>query len=87
MSVHNRRPPVDAKALGARVTRARELTGLKRAGLAREAGMEVRTLYRVETGEGAPSLSVLTAIATRCGVRLEWLATGQGEPRAPDAAL
>jgi transcriptional regulator with XRE-family HTH domain len=79
-------PHVDLDALGLRIRDARRLTNLSQARFAVEIGANERTYRRAECGDRAPKLALLTAIAARCGVRLEWLATGQGEPRPPDVA-
>ena len=67
---------IDVAGIGARILAARTTAGLRRADLARSIHVEWRTLYRLERGENAPSLGVLTAIADRCGVSIDWIVRG-----------
>jgi phage repressor protein C with HTH and peptisase S24 domain len=70
-----------ASQVGRRISEAAEAVGGKRA-LANLVGVHETQIHRYAKGENLVPLDVLTRIAERCGVRLEWLATGKG-PREP----
>jgi transcriptional regulator with XRE-family HTH domain len=73
---------MDLAALGLRIRAARRLTGLSQANFAAAIGANERTYRRGECGDRSPKLALLTAIAKRSGVSVEWLVTGAGEMRA-----
>jgi transcriptional regulator with XRE-family HTH domain len=74
-------PHVDRAAIGERIREARLLTGLSQARFAAEIGANERTYCRAERGIRPPKLALLSAIAKRSGVSMDWLATGSGPMR------
>lgn len=73
---------VTSRAIGARIRSARQAAGrTNAAAFAREVGCQPHTLWRYETGQITPSVERLAEIARACGVRMEWLATGEGPMR------
>lgn len=72
--------------IGARIRLAREGAGHKVAAkFADRVGVRPGTLCRYELGHLQPSVDVLVRIARVLGVRMEWLATGEGA-KSEDAA-
>ena len=63
--------------VGERVKRARRRVAWTQARLAREAGVTVRTLHRVEGGLVEARPSTLHRLAAALGVRVEWLTEGE----------
>lgn len=53
-------------------------------GIAARSGVSVRSLHHYLSGRSPMKLPVALAIARAAGVRLEWLATGEGPMRAPE---
>jgi transcriptional regulator with XRE-family HTH domain len=79
-------------SMSARVRRARSLSSLSQAELARRVGVERSAVTQWERPQGTtPSVNHLAQIAVETGVCFEWLATGRGpssaEPGTYDAAL
>ena len=78
-----------AKAIGARVKTARLAAGLTQEELARAGGIVAHTISRIERGKHTPTLEVTSAVASSCGVTIDWIATGVGDgpsepaPRRP----
>jgi transcriptional regulator with XRE-family HTH domain len=56
-------PDVESLAVGSRVKHARQTSGLTQQALASKAGVSIRTLSLIETGEDT-KVSTLVAIAT-----------------------
>ena len=71
--------------VGERVKRARRRRAWTQGRLAREAGVTVRTLHRVEGGIVEARPSTLHKLAGALGVRVEWLTEGE-DPMAADEA-
>lgn len=66
---------------GSRLLAARTEAGLTQTALAKAVGMSQSALVAAEsTGQGSTYTSQLAAV---CGVRAEWLATGEGPKREP----
>lgn len=65
-----------------RVREARESKGWTQDDLARAAGVRPMTISRIERGaiKESPGLDVMRGIARACGVSLDWLVDGLGEP-------
>lgn len=72
--------------VGERVKRARRRRAWTQERLAREAGLVVRTLHRVETGAVEPRPSTVHKLAAALGVRVEWLTVGEEPMVACDQA-
>ncbi len=70
--------------IGQRIDAAARAIGGKRR-LAEQIEISEPQLYRLISGEHQPKVETLVAIARAAGVRLEWLATGEG-PMRPDEA-
>lgn len=69
--------------VGARVLQAREAGGFTVAArFAEKIGVRPHTLWRYEVGHIMPGPEKLLKIAALCGVSIEWLLTGQGDPPA-----
>jgi transcriptional regulator with XRE-family HTH domain len=66
----------DPRAVGRRLTEAREAKGLSQRDLAFP-GCSAAYISRIERGERVPSLQVLRELATRCGVSEAHLAWGK----------
>lgn len=64
--------------IGKRCREARELLGSSLSAVARELGCNTGTVWSWEAGKALPSLTNATALARLYGVRLDWLATGEG---------
>ena len=67
------------KAKGKRVRQARDRVGLTQEELARKLGVSRTTVLRWENGTFAPRFA-LERLARVTGVRVAWLAFGDGEP-------
>jgi transcriptional regulator with XRE-family HTH domain len=79
-------------SMSTRVRKARNLTSISQAELARRIGVERSAVTQWERPQGTtPSVNHLVQIAIETGVCFEWLATGRGpskaEPGTYDAAL
>lgn len=79
-------------SMSTRIRRARTLTSLSQAELARRVGVERSAVTQWERPQGTtPSVNHLAQIALETGVCFEWLATGRGpnkpEPGVFDEAL
>jgi transcriptional regulator with XRE-family HTH domain len=72
--------------VGERVKRARRRRAWTQEHLAREAGLTVRTLHRVEGEAVEPRPSTLHKLAGALGVRVEWLTEGEEPMAAGDQA-
>ena len=73
--------------VGARIRAARKQCGLTQHDLADRVMVKQSTVSGYESGYAYPSDRTLRDIANRCGVRYEWLLTGEGEMLADDDAL
>lgn len=62
---------MDNLAIGKKIIQYRKLKGLTQETLAEEAGLDVRSIQRIESGEVSPRLFTLRAIAGPLGVNLE----------------
>lgn len=71
--------------LGKRIRAARLAAGLKQAELGRRVGVQGIWLYKIESGRDAPSLDLLTKIATALDVTLDSLVYGDDPAQGPDA--
>jgi transcriptional regulator with XRE-family HTH domain len=71
--------------LNKRLQRAREHARLTQKALEGKSGVSQKTISKIERGDQGSS-SALVQLATACGVRPEWLATGTG-PMVQDTAL
>lgn len=79
-------------SMSSRIRRARSLSGITQAELARRVGVQRSAVTQWESEGGtSPSVGHLTQIACEMGVSFEWVATGRGQCRpevgALDAAL
>lgn len=70
---------------GLKLKRAREELGLSQEEVAERAKMAVRTLSRLESGEGNPTLSTLVALASTLKTSIDAL-TNQPQPAKMDRA-
>lgn len=62
---------MDNLAIGKKIIQYRKLKGLSQEALAEEAGLNVRSIQRIEAGEVSPRLYTLRAIAGPLGVNVE----------------
>lgn len=73
-----------------RLKKAREQTGMSQQGLAMKSGVKQATISKIERGDSKSSTHTVE-LALACGVRPEWLATGEGEmtlgPGSPEVKL
>lgn len=73
-----------------RLKKAREQTGMSQQGLAMKSGVKQATISKIERGDSKSSTHTVE-LALACGVRPEWLATGEGEmvlgPDSPEVKL
>lgn len=69
---------VEKTGIGARITAARERTGLNMTELANELGVSRSAVSQWESEYTEPSAENLRAIAVRTGVNYDWLATDRG---------
>jgi transcriptional regulator with XRE-family HTH domain len=58
---------------------AREAAGLKKVDVARETGLSLSYIGRIENGKSHPSRLALQAVGLALGVEPDWLAQGKGE--------
>lgn len=66
-------------SVGARIEKARLRAGYKVATRFADAiGVRAHVLWRYENGRALPRIGTLAKIARHAGVRMEWLATGEG---------
>ena len=70
------------QTIGSRIRAEREAQQVSRAELAKYAGIAPTTLSDLELGE-SKSTTALHKIATRLGLRAEWIETGKGPKHAP----
>lgn len=80
-SVTEFRSNVSMETIGTRIRKEREEQGISRADLARSAGIAPTTLSDLELGL-SKSTTALHKIASRLGVRPEWLESGKGSRHA-----
>ncbi|MCP4218133.1 MAG: helix-turn-helix transcriptional regulator [bacterium] len=66
-------------AIGARLKQAREALSMSRQAFASLLLADRSTILRNETGQTFPRLQVLTLLATKKGISLDWLMSGTGE--------
>jgi len=71
---------------GPRILAARECTGLTQREFATRAELDWHAYWRYEAGRTVPGIGPLAQIARAAGVRMEWLATGDGPMREDSAA-
>jgi len=71
------------RKLGERLREARDLAGLSQKQLEARSGLSQKTISKIEIGKQDKSTQVLR-LAQACGVRVEWLASGEG-PMVGDA--
>ena len=64
-----------------RLKQVREAQGLSQVSFAERLGIDKSTVWRWEKGTSTPSPLELAYIAKEFGLRLEWLLTGEGEPK------
>jgi transcriptional regulator with XRE-family HTH domain len=69
----------EATSLGQRIRIAREAVRLKKVDIARETGLSLSYIGRIENGKSHPSRVVLQALGLALGVDPDWLAQGKGE--------
>ncbi len=72
--------------IGQRIDAAARAIGGKRR-LAEQIEISEPQLYRLISGEHQPKVETLVAIARAAGVRLEWLATGEGPMRPGEGSV
>ncbi len=68
-----------------RLRKAREVTGLSQAEMAREIGVARTSIVTYETGHKKPGRPVVRAWSFRTGVPYEWLCHGDTQPCGPPA--
>lgn len=65
--------------LSERIRRARRQAGLSQVALAEQVGVQRSAVSNWESNGGVqPTMANLVAIATACGIAVEWLGTGRG---------
>ena len=69
----------EVTSLAHRVRAAREAARLKKVDLARETGLSLSYIGRIENGKSQPSRVALQALALALSVNPDWLALGKGE--------
>ena len=69
----------EATSLGQRIRIAREAARLKKVDIARETGLSLSYIGRIENGKSHPSRVALQALGLALGVAPDWLAQGKGE--------
>jgi len=69
----------EATSLGQRIRIAREAARLKKVDIARETGLSLSYIGRIENGKSHPSRVALQALGLALGVDPDWLAQGKGE--------
>ena len=69
----------DRKAIGRRPQRTREDRGVGTVETAKGAGIARQTLFRIESGNSAPSVVTLARLADALGVSMRWLANRSDE--------
>lgn len=67
-------------AVGSRIRLARGKRS--RAAVARDLGVDTKTVYRWETGLSKPEFDQIEPLARALSVNVDWLVTGEG-PRTP----
>lgn len=70
-------------SIGERIRKARRALDLTQASFASRIGSTQNTVTRYETGDRAPSASVITLICREFGISEAWLRTGEGEMFVP----
>lgn len=71
------KPKNDLREIGLRI---RALRGdVRQEDLALQLGVSQGQLSKVERGKVAPTLEILSGLATRFGKSLDWIVTGQGK--------
>lgn len=74
-----------APGIGSRIKFASDRIGARKSAAA-AAGVSDDMLYRYIRERGAPSFAAMAGLAAAAGVRLEWLATGEGDPEQDSGA-
>ena len=69
----------EVTSLAHRIRVAREAAGLKKVDVARETGLSLSYVGRIENGKSHPSRIVVQALGLALGVEPDWLAQGKGE--------
>ncbi len=69
----------EATSLGQRIRIAREAARLRKVDIARETGLSLSYIGRIENGKSHPSRVALQALGLALGVDPDWLAQGKGE--------
>jgi transcriptional regulator with XRE-family HTH domain len=69
----------DATSLAQRLRIAREAARLRKVDIARETGLSLSYIGRIENGKSHPSRVALQALGLALGVDPDWLAQGKGE--------
>ena len=71
----------DLTTIGARMAWARRMKGVTQADVARVLDQEKQSVSQYERDRRTPAPHILARAAEYLGVSLEWMTTGQGEPR------
>jgi len=69
----------EVTSLAHRIRIAREAVGLKKVDVARETGLSLSYIGRIENGKSRPARLALQALGMALGVDPDWLAQGKGE--------
>lgn len=77
---------IDLKAIGARLKTFREDNIGDQATLAKEAGVNVKTISFVENGHTPPSQKLLSTLAQKYSLNLDWVNSGRGKPKSDKKA-
>jgi hypothetical protein len=75
---------VERQKLAARIELIAKAIGTK-AKAAKIANVSVQQLHNITTGKSAPSFSTVAKLSTESGYDLNWVWTGEGEPRRANA--
>lgn len=76
--------PIDLKAIGARLKTFREDLIGDQASMAKEAGLNVKTISFVENGHTAPSQKLLSFLSEKYRLNQDWVSTGKGDRQSAE---
>jgi len=75
---------IDLKAIGARIKTFREDFIGDQAAMAKEAGVNAKTISLVENGHRTPSQKILSYLSAKYKLNQDWVTTGKGERQSDE---
>lgn len=85
LGVNRKDVPILSSGIGTRIKFAAERVGARKSA-AKAAGVSEDMLYRYIREQASPSFAAMSGLALAARVRMEWIATGEGDP-GPEPSL